>query len=209
MARIVRAALAALALLITATGVVTAQAAPPKFAYVNSQAILAAAPGRAAAESLFQREVAQYRQQVQRMGDSLNTLVARYDSVQGTLSAADRQTRQREIQEREQAYQQRAQQLQQQMAKREQELVRPIMEQVNRIINTLRAEGNYAFIFDVGSSSGVVVAADTTLDLTKTVIDRLKAAPPARPASGPAAPAGATTPRPAGVSRPRNPPGGR
>lgn len=206
MARYVRAALGAPALLMTVTALASAQTAPPKIGYVNSQAILAAAPGRAAAESLFQREVAQYRAQIQRMGDSLNTLVARYDSTQGTLSAADRQTRQREIQQREQAYQQRAQQLQQQMAKREQDLVRPIMEQVNTIINAIRAEGNYAFILDVGSSSGVVVAADTTLDLTKTVIERLKTAPPARPA---AAPAGATTPRPAGVSRPRNPPGGR
>ncbi|MGH7719933.1 MAG: OmpH family outer membrane protein [Gemmatimonadaceae bacterium] len=207
MACLVRAALVAPALLFACAAGAAAQAQPqaPKLGYINSQAILAAAPGRAAAESLFQREVAQYRQQVQRMGDSLNTLVARYDSVQGTLSAADRQTRQREIQQREQAYQQRAQQLQQQMAQREQDLVRPIMQQVNTIINTIRAEGRYTLIFDVGGSAGVVVAADSSLDLTQQVITRLRAASPARPAASP--PAGAPAAAPSGVTRPRNPSG--
>ena len=53
------------------TGVLAAQAAAPKIVYVNSQKIIAQAPGRADAEAQFQKEMDQYKAQVQKMGDSL------------------------------------------------------------------------------------------------------------------------------------------
>jgi Skp family chaperone for outer membrane proteins len=46
---------------------------------------------------------------------------------------------------------------------------------VNAVIEGMRAEGNYAFIFDVSSQAGNIVAADRSLDLTEKVIEKLKA----------------------------------
>jgi outer membrane protein len=182
----------------------------PKIAYIRSQVILEQAPGRAAAEKQFEQEMGNYRQQVQRMGDSLNTLIADYTKQEASLTPAVKETRQRTIREKEEQYQRKTQELQQQAQQRQVELVEPIMKQINQIINEIRRADGYAMIFDASSNSGVVVAADTTLDITSRVIERLKTAPPApaaaKPAPGPAKPPGAPTSAPAAVSRPKTPP---
>jgi outer membrane protein len=177
----------------------------PKLAYINSQRILEQAPGRAEAEAQFQREMTGYQEQIKRMGDSLKTLVDAYNKQELILSPAAKETKQKEIRTREEQYQERIQRLQQQAQQREQDLVRPIMQQINQVINTIRAEEGYAMIFDVAAQGGSVVAADTTLDITGRVIARLRTTAAAtKPA---ARPAGATSPpQPAGVSRPKNPP---
>jgi hypothetical protein len=41
------------------------------------------------------------------------------------------------------------------------------------VIEGLRAEGNYAIVFDVSSQTSTVVAADKSLDLTQRAIERL------------------------------------
>ena len=87
------------------------------------------------------------------------------------------------------------------MQQRQAELVRPIMDQLNRVLDEIRRTDGYAFIFDVSSAGQAIVAADTTLNLTDRVIARLTALGPP-PAAAPATPP-ATTPQPAGVTRPR------
>ena len=225
---------AALALAATSAAGAAAQAAPqqtsatqtaapsaaaaPRFAYLNSQLLLQQAPGRAEAEAQFEREMATYQQQVKRMGDSLNALVADDNKQELTLSPAAKETRQKAIRDREEAYQKRTQDLEQQARARQDELVQPILQQINQAIQQVRAEGGYTFIFDVGNASGIVVAADTTLDITDVVMAKLKTMGPARPTTAGRQQPGQTTPAsrpantgpalgaPAGVSRPKNPP---
>ena len=158
----------------------SAQAAP-KLGYINSAQILADAPGRAEAEAQFEREVAAYRQQLQRMSDSLQQMDSIFQREAPRLDSATRVTRGRAIAEREQSYQQRANTLNQQMQNRQAELVRPIMEQLQKVLEALRTEEKYAMIFDVAAGSGsVVVSADKSLDITAKVLARLKAAAPAK-----------------------------
>jgi len=190
-----------------------AGAAPPgpRIAYINSQQILSQAPGRAEAEAQFEREMTGYRQAVQRMGDSLNTMIAEYNRQEVSLSPAAKETRQKAIREKEDQYQKKTAELQQQAQQRQVELVQPIMEQINKIIGELRAQEGYAMIFDAGSNAGVVVAADSSLNITDKVIARLKAAGPPKPVSAAPAkpgarPTGAPVNAPAGVSRPKTPP---
>lgn len=201
------------ALTLSMTGILAAQAGGPKIVYVNSQKIIAQAPGRADAEAQFQKEMDQYKAQVQKMGDSLQTMVADYQKAEPTLSQSVKATRTKDLRDRQQAYQQHVQQLEQTAQQREAELVRPIMEQINKIIEQVRTENNYAFILDAGSQAGVVVAADSSLDITDQVIKRLQAAGPvamkAAPMQPPSAtpkPTGATTQKPTGVSRPKTTP---
>ena len=111
------------------------------------------------------------------------------------------------------------QELEQTAQQREAELVRPIMEQINKIIEQLRTENGYSFILDAGSQAGVVVAADSSLDVTDQVIKRLvaagpvaiKAAPMAAPSPSttPRSTTGAASPKPTGVARPKSPPNDR
>ena len=193
-----RATSLAFALCALVAGAAAAQTVP-KFGYVNSAAILSQAPGRAEAEAQFNTEVKAYQAQLQRMSDSLQLLAATFDKEAPKLDSATRETRAKSIRGKESDYQTRAQQLDQQMQSRQAELVRPLMEQLQKIIEQVRAEENYAMIFDVGSQTSVIVAADKNLDITDKVLARLKAAP--KPAAAPAKGTPLTT-KPAGVTRP-------
>ena len=170
--------------------------APTKIGYINSQAILSQAPGRAEAEAQFDREVGVYRQQIQRMDDSLKTLMATFDRDAPKLDSATREARRVSIGQREAEYQGRARGLDSTMQARQAQLVKPIMERVQTVIEAIRAEDGYAVILDVGAQVSLVVAADKRLDLTDRVLARLKS-------MGPAPTASSTVPQPAGVTRPK------
>ena len=172
--------------------------APAKIAYINSALLLQQAPGRAEAEAQFDREVGAYRQQIQRMDDSLKTLVAAFDRDAAKMDSVAREARRHSIGQREAEYQSRARGLDSTMQVRQAQLVKPIMERVQAVIETIRTEDGYSMIFDVGAQTSVVVAADKKLDLTDRVLARLKSQgiPAAAPTSG-------AVPQPAGVTRPK------
>lgn len=194
-------ALATSLIAIGAAGAQTAPTSPPvtvKIGYINSAQLLQEAPGRAEAEAQFDREVGAYRTQLQRMNDSLNTLMAAFDRDAAKLDTATRAARGKAIRDRETEYQTRARGLDSTMQARQAQLVKPIMERVQAVIEAIRQEDGYSMILDVGAQASVVVAADKRLDLTDRVLARLKSqgAPPATPASG-------AVPQPAGVTRPK------
>lgn len=188
----------ALSLVTAATAAAQTQPAPAtKIGYINSALLLQQAPGRAEAEAQFDREVVIYRQQLQRMNDSLTAMMTSFDRDAPKLDSALRNTRAQAIRTREMEYQTRARGLDSTMQARQAQLVKPIMERVQGVIEAIRTEDGYAMILDVGAQASVVVAADKRLDLTERVLARLKSQGPA-----PASPVGAV-PQPAGVTRPR------
>ena len=194
-------ALATSLIAIGAAGAQTAPASAPvtvKIGYINSAQLLQEAPGRAEAEAQFDREVGAYRTQLQRMNDSLNTLMAAFDRDAAKLDTTTRAARGKVIRDRETEYQARARGLDSTMQARQAQLVKPIMERVQSVIEAIRQEDGYSMILDVGAQASVVVAADKRLDLTDRVLARLKSQglPPTTPASG-------AVPQPAGVTRPK------
>jgi outer membrane protein len=201
---LLRASSIALATSLIAIGVAGAQTAPAsapvtvKIGYINSAQLLQEAPGRAEAEAQFDREVGAYRTQLQRMNDSLNTLMAAFDRDAAKLDTTTRAARGKVIRDRETEYQARARGLDSTMQARQAQLVKPIMERVQAVIESIRQEDGYSMILDVGAQASVVVAADKRLDLTDRVLARLKSqgVPPTTPASG-------AVPQPAGVTRPK------
>jgi len=192
---------ASLALIVGAATASAASAqATPKFGFINSAAILAEAPGRAEAENQFKTEVAAYQAQLQRMSDSLQAMGAAFDKEAPRLDSATRAVRGKAIADKEADYQNRAKSLDQQMQNRQAELIRPLMENLQKIIEQVRAEDNYAMIFDVASQTSVIVAADKNLDITQKVLARVKAG--GKPTA--ATPTGSTlTQKPAGVTSPK------
>ena len=197
-----RAALVAALATLVATPAAFAQA-PTKIAYVNSQQILAEAPGRAEAEATYDRESGAARAQLQRMDDSLKAMVASYQKDAPGLDSARRAARGKLINDREQEYTQRAQALNEQMQQRQAEIAKPMLDQVSQVLDQIRTQGGYAMILDVGTQPSVVVSADKSLDITQQVLARLKQmGAPKASAPSTATPAGPTQ-KPAGVSRPR------
>jgi outer membrane protein len=197
--RAAAAATALLAALVLPAAAQQSSAAGPKIAYVNTQAIFQAAPGRAEAEAQFEREMNTLRQQVQRMEDSLNTMVSDYQKAASGLDSATRARRETAIRAKQDEYRQRASNLDQQLGQRRDALLQPIMEQIRTALDQVRAEDGYAMILNNDPQASFIVSADKNLDITERVVARLRTlaanAPAARPASG--APANA----PAGVTR--------
>lgn len=172
--------LAGLALTATAA---SAQTAAGKIAYINSQKVISEAPGAVEAQTTIQKEANKHRADLALAEDSLKNMVSEYQKKQLVLSADARSKEEAAIRARQEALQNRADALEQQMSKRQSDLVKPIMDRINTVLTAIRAEGGYAIILD--SSAGSIVAADPALDLTDTVLARLKAAQPAAAANKP------------------------
>ena len=199
----IRAAVVATTFLAVAALPASAQQPAPsgglRIAFVNTQAIFQSAPGRAEAEAQFEKEMTALREQVERMEDSLNTMVSDYQRAAARLDSATRSRRETAIRTRQDEYRQRASTLEQQLGQRRDALLQPIMERIRTALDQIRAEDGYAMILNNDPQASLIVSADKNLDITDRVVARLRtmAANPstARPATG--APAQA----PAGVTR--------
>ena len=194
MRSIIRAAAFALALTAVLSGRSAAQG--QKLAYIQSSKLLDQAPGRMAAESLFNKESDVYRAEIKRMSDSLQTLVAAFEKRAGGLTAAQRETQGRDLQQREAGYQARSRDLEQKAQQRQSELVQPILDRIKLAIEDVRVEGGYSFIFNADQNSPIV-ALDKNLDVTERVLAKLRSGTASAPK-----PAGAASPAPSGVTRP-------
>jgi outer membrane protein len=213
MRSILRATVIALVLAVMAN-TAKAQQAAFKIAYVNTQALMDAAPGRAAAEAILSKEGDGYRAQMQKMQDSINAMLAKYQKDEPTLSATAKDTRQAAIQSLETDAQADQLKFQQAMQQHSTEVYAPIMDVVKKVLDDIRREDGYAMILANDPQTTPIVAADKNLDITDRVVSRLKATPassvkivdpsaapaaapaPKKPAGAPAAPAGVTSHKP-------------
>ena len=184
-------------------GASLAAQAPAKFAYVNPQALFQNAPGRRAAESTFTKEAEGFRAELSRMSDALQQMVSAYQKAEPTLTAAQKEQRQRAIGFKEDSLRARQQQLEQQASDRQSELMAPIMETVRKVLEDIRAEDGYAMIFSSEPGASPSLAADKNLDITDRVVARLRST--SAPKVDPKTKAGAPTSTPSGVTRPRPP----
>jgi outer membrane protein len=148
-----------------------------KIAYLNSRAILAQTPGYAVAETTFARELAASRTEVAKLQQSLDSAANDFETSSVLLSPSVKAERQRQLLAQQQSVQQRQQDLQGRMEQRERELLEPLQQRVQAVVEGVRAEMNYAVIFDVAAMGGAMVAADRSLDITQVVIQRLIATP--------------------------------
>jgi outer membrane protein len=175
MVRLTRAAFAAFLLVGIAAPAARGQGQPLKLAYINSNIILQSTPGRAQAESTFQRELVGFQQQVGVLQAQFDSAVTEFNRTSVVLSPTAKQARQAELGQMQQRTQQQVQDLRDRATSREQELMAPIMQRVQAVLEGIRAEFNYSMIFDAASQSGSLVTADRTLDISQLVITRLQA----------------------------------
>jgi Skp family chaperone for outer membrane proteins len=152
--------------------------APMRLAFISSRTILDSTPGYAAAESTFYREFQAMRDEVQKLQQQLDSAVQAFDQASIALSPAAKDAKRRELQTMQERMTQRSSQLDSNARARNQELLGPFQARINTIIQGIRAEGNYAFIFDGDAQGAGIVAADPTLNLTSRVISRLRQSGP-------------------------------
>lgn len=195
---------------IAVAGMAGAQStAQVKIGYVNTQLLMEAAPGRAAAESLLKKEGDGYQAMLQKMQDSLQNMLTKYQKDEPTLSAAAKKKAQDAMQGLETELQGKNLQLQQQFQNRQNEVMAPIQDIVRKVLEDIRMEDGYAMILDKTPGQTPIIVADKNLDITDRVVSRLRAtAKPALPVAAPAAaPKPGTPGAPAGVTA--RPPGSK
>lgn len=151
------------------------QQASPSIGLINLNAVMEQMPGFELARQTWESELAQYEQEMIRMQDTLNAKIAAFDQQQVVLSPTARQEKQAELQGLQQQIQSRAQELQTRSGERQRELLAPLEMRVQAVVDGIRAERNLAVIFDVASQASPIISADTGLDLTDTVVQRLQA----------------------------------
>jgi outer membrane protein len=190
------------------SGAAAAQQQPARIAYVNPQALFENAPGRLDAEAQFRKETESYRGELAKMNEQLNQMMSDYQKTEKTLTAAQKEMRQRAITAKEDTLRTRQSALEQQANQRQNELMAPIMESVRKVLEDIRAEDGYALIFSSEPGASPILAADKNLDITDRVVARLKtvaAAKTTAPATAPKPAAGAPANAPSGVTRPKPP----
>lgn len=188
-----RVALIAVSLLAIGAGA-QAQVAPVKIGYVNTEALMAAAPGRAVAQATYEKEVLAFQKQQQVWGDSLNKQILAYQKAAPALTDAKKKSEEERLGKLQQDLTNLNTLGEQKIRMRENEVLAPIMEVVRAAIEEIRSEGGYAMIFS-GDQNSPIVAADKNLDLTDRVVARLKT----KAATTPAAPSAMA---PAAVKKP-------
>lgn len=155
----------------------SAQGGGQKIAYINARAVLLATPGFAQAESTYNRELVGFRGEVERLQSTLDSAAADFEQKSVMLSATAKTARRKELEAQRQRLEQRAGELRDKAAQREQELLSPLHSKANDAIESVRAEGGFALLFDVSANDGLIVAADKSLDVSDKVIAKIKAQP--------------------------------
>lgn len=173
MSRVGRVVLAALVGL--GAGPLAAQTPPSNvpFVYLNSQQILTEAPGSAEAQRTFERELSEMQTELQSRAAVLDSLVRDFQRQEVLLSPQAKEEKQADIRTRQGELQARRSELDNRARQRQQELLKPILDRVGSLIEELRQEHGWALVFDAAAEG--VVAADPALDVTRIVLDRLRA----------------------------------
>jgi outer membrane protein len=145
-----------------------------RVAFINSQRIIAEAPAAREAQRAFEQDMARYTGELERMEQDLQRMVREYEQQQTMLSPERRREREDQIRSKQRELAQRAGELEEEAAARQAELVEPIMNRINAVIEEIRRENGYSFIFD--AAAGSIIAADPRLDITDRVLTRLNSA---------------------------------
>ena len=124
----------------------------------------------------FKKEYQGFQDEAQKLKQQFDSAVQTFEKQSIALSSSAKAAKQKELQQLQQRLEQRSSELQDKSQQRQRELIQPIQARVNAVIQGLRAEGNYALIFDADSPTSNIVAADPSLDITPKVIERLKQA---------------------------------
>jgi outer membrane protein len=147
------------------------QQAPAKVVYVQTEMLMDNAPGKQAAESTYSKEITAFQQQMKKLQDSLNVLIEKYTADESKLTPAQKETREKAINDFQVDAQAKQIEAQGKVERRKQDLMIPMQDAVKSVLDEMREADGYALILDASA----VIAGDKNLDVTDKAVIRLRA----------------------------------
>jgi len=155
---------------------ITALATAQRIAYVDVTAILESLPDYQKAQEQLDKVATQWRQEIAQEQDKVKGMYSKYQAEQVLLSEEMKKTREEEILTKEKD----VRELQRQkfgpegaLFKKREELVKPIQDKVYSAIQKYAEDKGFEYVFDKGSSSGMLYA-DKRNDKTEDIKNLLK-----------------------------------
>lgn len=157
-----------------AASAVSVLAQEVKIGYIDSIKIFAENKETQEAERVYRQDVQQWEAQKLRMEQELARMGEELNAQSPMLSEEKKSERRLEMQRKMDEYKRFMEETfgdSGLAAKRNKELTQPIVDKINRIIETLAIEEKYTMVFDVANAN--IVYADKKFDLTDLVLTRL------------------------------------
>ena len=148
---------------------------PMRIGHVNTERILAEAPGAPEAEAELARLGQRADAEVAEITAEFDSLVTAYERERELLLPNIQQARETEITQRQARHQERIDQMAQELQQLRITLFAPIVNQMTAVIEAVRQEGGYHLIFEMAGAE--MTAADPSLDITDEVLARMQTAP--------------------------------
>lgn len=124
-----------------------------KLGHVNFQEIFGLMPERADIEKGLSKIQGEWESELLKMREEYNAKIKEYQEKQATMPESIKQARQSEIADMEQRITTLQQTAYADLQKKQQELAAPIIEKVKKAISDVGTEGNYTYIFDLGTQT--------------------------------------------------------
>ena len=140
-----------------------------KFARINLQEIVMAMPKTAEAETNLNALQKDWVEQLEQIQVEINNKYADYQKNQATMTAANKQVREKELVDLQQRLQEVQQLAQQELQKKEHELMEPIQKEAQDAINKVAKANNYIAVFNTAIPSLIYVDESQLVDIAPLV----------------------------------------
>jgi outer membrane protein len=168
-----RAAMAAIALF--ASGAPQPQAsqqqAAGKIVYVQTDVLMQNAPGKDSAQALYNKKQDSVQKVLKALGDSLNKLVDKYKAEEAKLTPAQKDAREKAINDLQLDAQAKQIDAQAKLQQIESNLMQPLQDAVKATLDDMRKTEGYAMILDAAA----VLSSDKNLNITDEAVLKLRA----------------------------------
>ena len=146
-----------------------------KYAFVDSEYILARIPDYKSAQEQLDRQSELWQKEVEAMYDDIERMYSKYQQEEILLTQEMKQKRQEEIIQKEKE----AKNLQRnyfgpegELFKKRSDLIKPIQDEIYNAIKELANEGNYAVIFDTASGMSILYT-NPKYDKSDEILEKL------------------------------------
>ena len=147
-----------------------------RLGFVKSYDILQSLPQVAAAKADLDAEAKDWGDRRQKLEDEITAAMKKFDTESYQYSNTKRVQEQEKLRKLQEKYQAFGQDAQEQLQRRQSQILEPVLNEINGRIEDWGYKNGYTIIFGV-EQPGVLVHADSTLDVTEKIREALKNKP--------------------------------